>query len=250
MISAIIITKNEENNIASCLESIKWVDEIIVVDSGSTDRTEEICRQYTKNFYFNEWAGFGKQKQHAYDMASNVWIFSIDADEIVTEDLKCEILEKISSDNTSDGFYLPRLSYYLNKPIRHSGWYPDFNLRIVKKDKGFFSQDLVHERLCINGSFEFLDNPLLHFPFNSISSQIQKLDHYSSLSARDMQSKGKRISWSMLFLKTIYSFFRVYFLKMGFLDGWRGFLIAKNSSIFTFYKYLKLKELYLTGKLD
>ncbi len=242
----IIITKNEQDNIEDCLESVKWADEIIVVDSGSIDKTEEICRRYTDNFYVKDWPGFGIQKQRTLDLATHEWALSIDADERVTLELKNEIISVLSSNSNVNGYLIPRLSNYLGKGIHHSGWYPDYTLRLVKKNKSHFTKDIVHEKMVVNGTINKLNNHFLHYPYKDIAHHMQKLNSYSSLSAEKMFSKGKSVSWSMIFLKALFGFIRAYILRKGFLDGWQGFVVSISTAISVYYKYLKLKELEMS----
>ena len=244
LLSVIIITKNEQDNIQDCMESVKWVDEIIVVDSGSTDRTEEICRKYTDKFYVEDWHGFGIQKQRALALASHEWVLSVDADERVTSDLKDEITEKISQDSNTDGYLIPRLSNYLGKDIRHSGWYPDYTLRLVQRQKSHFTKDIVHEKMVVDGVINRLSNHFLHYPYKDIAHHLQKLNDYSSLSAEKMFASGKRVSWPVIFFKAIFGFFRSYILRGGFLDGWQGLIVSISTGLSTYLKYLKLKELH------
>jgi|SaaInlV_200m_DNA_6_1039755.scaffolds.fasta_scaffold05716_4 glycosyltransferase involved in cell wall biosynthesis len=243
LLSVIIITKNEQDNIKNCLESVKWADEIIVVDSGSTDRTEEICRKYTDKFYVKDWPGFGIQKQRALDLASHDWALSIDADERIMPELRDEIISKITQNSNISGYLIPRLSNYLGKDIRHSGWYPDYILRLVKKQEAYFTKDIVHEKMVVKGSIKKLSNHFLHYPYKDITHHMKKLNDYSSLSAEKMFSNGKRISWPMIFLKALYGFIRAYILRRGFLDGWQGVVVSISTTISVYYKYLKLKEL-------
>ena len=183
LLSVIIITKNEQDNIEDCLESVKWADEIIVVDSGSTDKTEEICRKYTNKFYVKDWPGFGIQKQRALDLATHEWVLSIDADERVTSELRNEIISVFNSNLNTDGYLIPRLSNYLGKDIRHAGWYPDYTLRLVRRQKSHFTKDIVHEKMVVDGPIQKLTNHFLHFPFKDIEHHFQKLNDYSTLSA-------------------------------------------------------------------
>ena len=246
LLSVIIITKNEQDNIENCLESVKWADEIIVVDSGSTDSTEEICRRYTDNFYVKDWPGFGIQKQRALDLATHEWVLSIDADERVTPELKNEIISVLSSNSNVNGYLIPRLSNYLGKDIRHAGWYPDYTLRLVREGKSHFTKDIVHEKMVVDGNINKLNNHFLHYPYKDIAHHMQKLNSYSSLSAEKMHASGKCISWPMIFFKAFFGFVRAYILRKGFLDGWQGFVVSVSTAVSVYYKYLKLKELEIS----
>jgi len=248
LLSVIIITKNEQDNILDCLESVKWADEIIVVDSGSTDKTEEICRKYTDKFYVKDWPGFGIQKQRALELASHKWVLSVDADERVTSELRDEIINKITQNSNISGYLIPRLSNYLGKDIRHSGWYPDYILRLVKKQEAYFTKDIVHEKMVVDGSIGKLSNHFLHYPYKDISHHLQKINTYSSLSAKKMFDNGKRVGWSMVVFKAIFGFVRAYIFKRGFLDGWPGLVVSISTGLSAYLKYLKLKELRISKK--
>ena len=247
LLSVIIITKNEQDNIKDCLESVKWADEIIVVDSGSTDKTEEICRKYTNKFYVKDWPGFGIQKQNSLDLATHEWVLSIDADERVTSDLRNEIISVLSSNSNVNGYLIPRLSNYLGKDIRHAGWYPDYTLRLVKRGKSHFTKDIVHEKMVVDGAIQKISNHFLHFPFKDIEHHFQKLNDYSTLSANKMHREGKKVGWFLIVLKTLLAFIRSYILKLGILDGWPGLIVSVSTSLSVYMKYVKLKELSLFG---
>jgi len=248
MISAIIITYNEESNIEECLKSISWVDEIVIVDSGSTDNTEQICKKYTKSFYFQEWFGYGPQKQFALGLAKNQWILSIDADERVTPELRNDLENILKNEDTISGYFIPRENYYLGKKIKYCGWYPDYTLRFAKRDKASFDNNLVHEKLLVDGSTAKLFTNMTHYPFKSIAQQLLKLNKYSTISADGMFNQNKSIPWIILFMKPIFTFFKIFILRFGFLDGWRGLIISLAASSSTYYKYLKLKERHLSKK--
>ena len=245
LLSVIIITKNEQDNIKDCLESVKWADEIIVVDSGSTDKTEEICKKYTDKFYVKDWPGFGVQKQRALELASYEWVLSIDADERITSELREEIITVVKADSTRSGYEIPRLSHYLGKDVRHAGWYPDYTLRLVKKDKSHFSEDIVHERLIVDGEVGRLSQHFIHFPYQNIAHHLQKLNQYSSLSAQKMFDRGRRVGWIEVFAKALFGFFRAYILRKGFLDGWAGLIVSLSTALSVYFKYIKLKEMQL-----
>jgi len=245
-ITAIIITLNEEENIEKCLQSIAWVDEIIIVDSGSTDRTEEISKKYTNNFVYSEWSGFGMQKQKALDKASSNWVLSIDADEIITKELRKEIKKIISSENFFNGYKIPRRSFYMGKFIKHCGWYPDYVTRLALRNSCFFSDDIVHERLILtNGKEGFCKFNIEHFPYKNITHHIEKINKYSELSAIKMFENNQEISWLKILITPFFGFFRAFFLRLGFLDGWQGFVVSLSTGFIGFLKYLKLKEMCL-----
>lgn len=244
MLSIIIITKNEGKHISKCLASVNWADEVIVFDCGSIDNTVEICRNYTNNvFVTSDWPGFGIQKQRALDKATKDWVLSIDADEEVTPSLREEIIEAIKHNSGTVGFKIPRLSKYCGKDMKHGGCWPDYVLRLFKREKGKFSPDLVHEQVIVNGAVAKLTQPLLHEAFLNISEVLYKIDSYSTLSAQKMAAIGKKTSLTTAILKALWMFMRCYFFKAGFLDGKEGFMLAVSNAEGTYYKYMKLLEL-------
>ncbi|GAB6183324.1 glycosyltransferase family 2 protein [Thermodesulfovibrio hydrogeniphilus] len=242
-VSVAIITKNEEDNIRDALESVKDFEEIVVVDSFSTDKTVEICRLYTDKIYQIEWKGFAEQKQMAVDKTSLQWVLILDADERVTEELKEEIVEIIKKGD-KDGYFIPRKNFFLGKWIRHSGWWPDYTLRLSKKDKGRMENRLVHEKISLQGEAGYLKSPLLHFTYKSIEEFIEKMQKYSTLSALEILNKkpSKYKVIVKLILSPIFTFFKMYLLRLGFLDGLRGFILAILYSFYSFLKYAKVWE--------
>lgn len=241
-VSVTIITFNEERNIARALESVSWADEIVVVDSGSVDRTLEIARSYTDKVYVRDWPGYATQKQRALELASHDWILSIDADEVVTPELKQEILETLKRP-AFNGYYISRLNYYLNFPIRYSGWSPDHQLRLFRKDKGRWQGDYVHESVRLEGAAGYLKARLKHYSIQSLSAHHQRLDRYTTLAAEEMCSRGRRVGYSDLLLRPALVFLRNYLLKLGFLDGVAGLIICYFSAYYVFLKFAKCWEL-------
>jgi len=244
-ISICIISFNEEQNIRRCLESATWADEIIVVDSMSQDKTVEIVREYTDNVYQKAWPGYVEQKNFALSKAKGEWILSVDADEEITESLRNEILDEIQKDGAKDGYRIPRRSFYLGRWINHSGYYPDRQLRLFRRKRGHWTGGRVHERVDVQGSIGELKGDLLHYPYKGIiSGQLQTVNSFSSLMAEDMYERGKRYHTSLLLLRPTFKFFEVYLLKLGFLDGVAGFIIAVTSAYAMFVRYVKLRELW------
>lgn len=239
-ISAIIITYNEEKNIRRCLSGIDWVDEIVVVDSQSTDDTKKIASLFTSRIFDIKWEGFGKAKDYAKEKASCPWILSVDADEVVTEDLKEEIQRITQSEDSLNGYYIPRKSNFLGKWIKHGGWYPDYVLRLFKKDKAEFSHSLVHEKIELNEEIGYLKSPLLHYTDPSFDHYLEKLNRYTSLSAEQLSREGKKAGVLDLIFRPFSTFFKTYFMKRGFLDGGVGFILAVSSAFHVFSKYVKL----------
>ena len=243
MISAIIITLNEQANIQDCLDSLGWADEIVVVDSGSTDDTVKICMEYGCKVSNSEWSGFGPQKNKALEMASHPWIFSIDADERVSDALREEILQVIRQSEAPSGFLIPRKSSYCGKIMEHSGWAPDFILRLFKRDHGKFSTDLVHERVLIDDKPGKLEHPLFHYPMETFEQVIDKMNLYSSLAAQEKFERGEKGSLSKAIAHGIWTFIRTYFLNLGILDGRQGLMLSFSNASGTYYKYAKLAQM-------
>ena len=243
-ISTIIITYNEEKNIRRCLSSIDWVYEIVVVDSGSTDDTKKIASEFTQRIFDIKWEGFGKAKEYAKDKASNQWILSVDADEVVAQDLKEEILNITKSEDSLDGYYIPRKSNFLGKWVKHGGWYPDYVLRLFKKDRAKFNHSRVHEKVEVDGEIGYLKNVLLHYTDPDFTHYLEKLNRYTSLGAEELFNKGKRANLFDVVFRPLAIFLKMYFLKKGFLDGLTGFVLAVSSAFHVFSKYVKLWHLY------
>ena len=240
-LSVIIITKNEAANIRACLESVAWSDEIIVVDSGSSDATVEICKGFGARVYVHDWPGFGAQKNRALGYATHDWVFSIDADERVTLELRAAIEAVLRDEpDTCAAYRISRLSSYCGRFMRHSGWYPDRIVRLFKRDTARFSDDLVHEKLQVEGQIGQLDGELLHYAFTDAEEVLQKVNHYSSAGAAMMQRHGRQATLTGAVLRGLWSFIRTYFLRAGFLDGREGFMLAISNAEGTYYRYIKL----------
>lgn len=243
-ISVIIITKNEEKNIKECLESVKWADEIILVDSFSTDKTLEIAKNHTDKIFLKEWKGFAEQKKYALNQATNDWILSIDADERVSHQLKekIESLLKTEEIEKYDGFLIKRENYFLGKVIRGCGWGNDFQLRLFRKGKTDLTKRLVHEGFVVNGPIGKIKEPMLHFSYQSFNDAINKINHYSTLEALEKFSKKKVNAISILFTPLIY-FFQHFIFRFGFIDGIHGFFVSLLHALTKFLVQLKIWEL-------
>jgi glycosyltransferase involved in cell wall biosynthesis len=242
-ITATIITLNEEANIQRALESLGWADEIIVVDSGSTDRTVEIARRFTSKVIVNDWPGYSAQKNFAAGQAGNDWIFSLDADEQLSSQLISEVTHLEDPGGNVAGYEMPRLCFYMGRWIKHSGWYPDYKLRLYNRTTGCWKGDFVHESVSVEGRVERLSGQLLHYTVRSASDHHQRMDRYTSLAAEEMHKKGKRASKAALVISPVTSFFRSYALRLGFLDGIPGLAIAYFAAHYSFLKYIKLWEI-------
>ena len=220
-ISVCIITLNEEDNIRRCLLSLDFVDEIIIVDSGSTDNTTVIAREFPKtNIYYRKFDTYINQKNYCKSLSKNEWVLALDADEEISSDLKKEILN-VTIDNVKDisGFYIPRLSFYMDKWIRHGGWYPNYQMRFFRKEKGEFSGLLVHETVSIQGKTSYFKNPLWHYSYRNISDHLKFIDRYSELCAVEKFKKGKKSGLTLAIAEAIWKFISMYFIRFGFLDG-------------------------------
>ncbi|HVO72526.1 MAG TPA: glycosyltransferase family 2 protein [Ignavibacteriaceae bacterium] len=240
-ISVIIITNDEEDSITDCLKSVQWADEIILVDSGSKDRTIELAKKYTSKIFFKAWEGFSAQKKYALSLASNEWVLSLDADERVSEPLMNEIFNLEL--NSSNGFYLPRENYFINKKISTCGWNKDNQLRLFKKSKTMLTDKLVHEGFVVDGKVDYLKNPLIHYTFRTISGTLSKINYYSTLRALEI-FKGKRKITALTIVSHSFSaFFRFFFSLKGYKDGMYGFLISIFNSLTTLLVYSKTWEL-------
>ncbi len=244
-ISFCIITLNEEDNIEDLIKNIKAVaDEIIIVDCGSKDKTVEIAKTLGAKVIFNGWKDYSTQKNFAISKASKDWVFVLDADEILSDELKESILsvkEKEFSD--IEGFLIGRKTFYLGKFINHSGWYPDIKVRLFKKEYGKFYGKYVHEGFEFGGRAKKLKGDVLHYSYKNIGDHIERIKKYSCLSAKRMKSEGKNFSFVKLLFSPPFGFIKHYFLKLGFLDGFRGFIISVLTSYYIFLKYLFLWEI-------
>jgi glycosyltransferase involved in cell wall biosynthesis len=242
MLSVIIITKNEVEHIGRCLDSISWADEIIVLDSGSEDDTVSICRQYTDKVYETDWPGFGIQKQRALNKATGDWVLSIDADEIVTAELRAEIELALLQDKFQ-AFEIPRLSSYCGKEMRHGGWWPDYVLRLFRRDCGYFTETIVHERIIVEGQIGKFICPFLHDAFVDFDEVLRKVNQYSTLGAETLYQRGVRSSLSKAIIKSLWTFIRTYFVKLACMDGQKGLMLSISNAEGCYYKYIKLLHL-------
>jgi glycosyltransferase involved in cell wall biosynthesis len=237
-LSAIIITRNEAGNIGACLDALSFCDERIVVDSGSEDDTVAIAHAKGAKVDAHAWNGFGPQKNHALSLATGDWVLSVDADERVTPALAKAIASAIDA-GLADGYEMSRRSRFLGREMRHSGWYPDYVLRLFRRGRARFSDDLVHERVICDGPVVRLAEPLLHEPVARIEDALSRMDRYSTAGAEMLVAAGRRVSFASGILHGFWSFFRAYVLRRGFLDGREGFLLAIANAEGTYYRYMK-----------
>lgn len=242
-ISAVIVCYNEEQNIERCLKSLNWSDEIVIVDSLSTDGTVELCKKYTTRIYQREWPGYVQQKGYAVSLAKNEWVFSLDSDEVVTEELRDELLTRLSEDkNEFDGYYVRRHTFYLNRWIDHGGWYPDYKLRLFKKSEVFYGGENPHDKYFVNGKTAKLKGEIEHYTYRDISDQLSTIDRFSEIASEGLYRKNSRFALVKMLFKPPVSFLETYIYKLGFLDGLAGFIISVLTSYYIFIKYAKLWE--------
>ncbi|MCK6605493.1 MAG: glycosyltransferase family 2 protein [Ignavibacteriaceae bacterium] len=246
-LSVIIIAGNEERNIRDCLKSASFADEIVVVDSFSTDKTVEIAREYTPKVYQKKWEGYAVQKRYSLEMATHEWVMSLDADERITPALKDEILGLMKNEPQYDGYYIPRKTYFNGKWIKSCGWYPGYQLRLFRKSKTTVTTRLVHEGFEVDGKTGRLKGDIDHFTHESIEQTIKKINHYSSLEAEEKWQR-KHVSGLSIILHPIAAFFNHYIVKRGITDGIEGLMISVFHAMTNLMTYMKMYERKKTGK--
>jgi glycosyltransferase involved in cell wall biosynthesis len=240
-IAAVVITKNEEAVIRRCLESVSWADEIVLVDSGSSDRTVEIaCELGARTIVTADWPGPGPQRNRAIDQATGDWILALDADEWVTPELRDEIRAAVASSGSPVGYRIPRLSSYCGRRMRHGGWWPDYVSRLFKRGHARFGGGIVHDHLIPEGPLGKLRNPLLHEAITDLDDMLNKLNSYSSWGAQTLHEKGRGAGLGTALGHGAWTFLKTYFFRAGFLDGREGFMLAVSNAEGAYYKYLKL----------
>lgn len=239
-LSVVIITKNEAGRLRPTLESVRFADEIVVLDSGSDDGTADLAREYTDKVFVDPvWPGFGEQKNRALAHATGDWVLSLDADERVSAALQREIRSVIEGGD-KPVYALPRLSSFCGRDIHHSGWWPDYVPRLFKRGAASFSPDLVHERLLFEGEAGRLKNPLSHESFRTLDEVLDKINRYSTAGAEQALAKGKRGGLAKALFRGGWAFIRSYLLRAGFLDGREGLMLAISTAEGVYYRYLKL----------
>ncbi len=242
-VTACIITFNEESNIRRCLESVKWADEIVVVDSNSTDATVEICREYTQKIYHREFEGHIEQKSYALQCAGNDWVLCIDADEELSPALISEIREGLEKEGDKfEGFFFPRHAFYLGRWINHCGWYPDYKLRLFRKSLGEWGGTNPHDKVELKGRTKHLRNDMNHYTYKDFSHHLKTIDDYSTIYAREARKRGERFSLAKLIFRPVFKFFEIYLYKKGCMDGLPGFIISVLYSYYVFLRYSKIWE--------
>ncbi len=241
-LSVIIITQNEENNIRRCLESVKWADEIVVVDSGSIDNTVDICREYTDKVSQTTWHGYGQQKNIALAQATRTWVLSLDADEEVSIALRDKIQQILQADQGYDAYAIKRPVVFLGQIIKHACG-ADNSIRLFKRKHGHFTNVIVHETIKIDGRVRKLSQPILHYSFANVAAIIEKMNRYTSLVAQQRAAIGKKSSLFKAVTRSMWMFIKVYLLKGGFLDGRAGFILSVSFAEGSYYRYVKLLTL-------
>ena len=242
-ITATIITLNEERNIARAIESLRCCDEIVVLDSGSADRTVELAEKLGARTIESPWRGYAGQKNWAAEQAANDWILSLDADEALSEALEGEIWSLKKTGPKHDAYTMPRMAQYMGRWILHSGWYPDRKIRLYHRAKAKWVGSFVHESVQVEGRIGHLDANLLHFTCESLSEHLKTMDRYTTLAAEELVSHKTPIHLRHLILDPAWTFTRTYFLQRGFLDGLEGLTIAYMAALYTFLKYAKARNM-------
>ncbi len=242
-ISATIIACNEERNIARAIESLRCCDEILVLDSGSTDRTVEIAEKLGARVIDSVWAGYAKQKNLAASKAEHDWIFSLDAEEALSEALEAEIWQLKKNGPEHDAYTMPRLAQYLGRWILHSGWYPDRKVRLYDRGKARWEGEYVHESVKVEGTTGHLQSNLLHYTCESLSEHLRTMDRYTTLAAQEVVARKQKVGWPDLIFDPAWTFARTYFLQRGFLDGLEGLIIAHMAATYTFLKNAKARNM-------
>ena len=245
-LSVLVLSKNESTNIEACLNSVEWADEIVVVDTGSTDDTVSKAKAFTQKVFVTEWKGFAGTKNWGLQKVTGDWVLWLDADERVTPELAEEI-QLVLKNAAYDGYQIPRKANFLGHWIRHSGWYPGYVLRLIKKDLAQFVDTRVHEGLEEPARVGKLKNPLLHFTDPTLEHYFTKFNRYTTLAALDLKDRGRRFHLYDLLFRPAFLFIKMYIFKAGFLDGFAGFLLATLSGFYVLVKYAKLWELLRNG---
>ncbi|MHB8764273.1 MAG: glycosyltransferase family 2 protein [Deferrisomatales bacterium] len=247
-LSATVICKDEVEKIRGCLESVRFCDEVVVVDSGSTDGTVAICRELADRVVERDWPGYVAQQNFAREQARGEWVLSIDADERVTPDLAREIREALGGPTPVDGFRITRHVHYLGRWIDHSGWYPEPRVRLFRRDRGRWEGVDPHYDVAVEGALGRLRGEIVHYTYDDLADHVHTLNRFSSILAREHGARGRRFSWPALLLRPPLEFLKKYVVKRGFLDGAAGFYVAALSSFYVFLKFAKLWEAERVGE--
>jgi glycosyltransferase involved in cell wall biosynthesis len=248
-LSVYVIAYNDEPNLRACLESVAWADELVVVDSYSTDATETIAREFTDKVYQHEFQGFGRLRNEAVAHVTHDWVFSLDTDERATKEVRDEIQALLARGPEADAYFVPRKNFFLGRWIRHGGWYPDYRQpQLFRKGRMRYGDDLVHEGFTVNGPCGCLREHVLQYPFRDLDHYLQKMDRYSHLMAHRMRKRGRRFHAHQLLAHPAFTFLKMYVARAGCLDGMPGLILAGLYAYYTFVKYATLWELTQTGE--
>ncbi|MGH7259916.1 MAG: glycosyltransferase family 2 protein [Nitrospiraceae bacterium] len=246
-VSAVVIAYNDEPNMRACLESITWADEVIVVDSHSTDATEKISREFTDKVFQHDFHGFGRLRNEAVAHASHDWVFSLDTDERATPEIRDEIRCVLAQGPEADAYFVPRRNYFLGRLIRHCGWYPDYRQpQLFRKSRMTYRDELVHESFDLDGTVGYLSQHVLQYPFRDLDQYLAKMDRYSDLMADRMARQGRRFRTHQLVTHPVFTFMKMYLGRAGFLEGMPGLILSGLYAYYTFIKYAKLWEMSRT----
>ena len=241
-VSVTIIAWNEEDRLEACLESVGWADEIIVIDAESTDKTVQVAREFTDKIWVRPWPGFAAQKNFALELAEGEWILSLDADERVTPALRSRIDAIVRADGPADGYAIPRRNLFWGAWVRHGGLYPDYQLRLFRRGAGCFVDSAVHESVMVAGRVEKVAEPLLHHSYRGLDDFVTRSNRYSTLAAAELVRRGGHPTLLGLALRPLGRFLSMYILRAGFLDGWRGFVLAVLYANYVFLRMAKAWE--------
>ncbi len=244
-ISLVVITKNEERNIRDCLESVRWADEVVVIDAESSDRTVEIAKRYTEKLFVRPWVGFGSQKNFGIDQAANEWIMILDADERATSGVREEI-SRILRDGPAPevaGFEIPRRNFFYGRWIRGGGLSPDYQVRLFRRSAGRYDDTRLHERLSLGGRILRLNSPLDHYSISSVGQHVAKMIGYTTLGAREKRNVGSRVTPLQVGGNHLVTIAKTYLVRGGYRDGVHGLIVALFAGMYTFVKYAKVWEM-------
>jgi glycosyltransferase involved in cell wall biosynthesis len=243
-VSAIIVCFNEETNIRACLESVRWCDEIIVVDSHSTDRTLEITREFTERIFVRDWPGYREQKQFALDQAQTEWVLNVDADERVSPELRSEIQRELNhGDSLVNGYWIPRLVYYLGRWWYRGGWFPDYRLRLFRRERAIWGGVNPHEKVVVEGTTKRLSGRLLHFTYRDVSQHLTTVNRLTDISSQELLRRRGRVARHDIVLRPLWRLFRSLVVDRAILEGWAGLFVAVTGAFYVYLKYAKAVEL-------
>jgi glycosyltransferase involved in cell wall biosynthesis len=240
-LSIVVVTRNEEERLRACLESVAWADEIVVVDAESEDKTATIAREFTDRVVIRPWPGYAVQKNTAIDLATGDWILSLDADEVVSSELAAEIGRVLAADGPADGYAVPRRNVFWGRWVRHGGLYPDWQVRLFRRTRGRFGVRAVHESVSVDGRVERLAGHLEHRSYRDVGDFLARADRYATLAADDALGQGRRARVGDFVLRPLGRFLGMYIVRLGFLDGWRGFLLA---SLYAYYVLIRAAKIW------